>query len=61
MLSKEEERNELVALGYKNVKEFKEGKMGWMAAGYKLEGTNPDEPFPPAPPGQAQAASLNPR
>jgi hypothetical protein len=35
-------------MGYSNVREFKQGKMGWIAAGYNVEGTDPDQPFPSA-------------
>ncbi len=36
---------ELMALGYKNVSNYQEGRQDWMKAGLPLEGTAPYEPI----------------
>src|SRR2546430_3430625 len=37
----------LTALGYNNVLELKEGKAGWIEAGYPVMQSEPDQPVPP--------------
>ena len=37
---------ELAALGYKNVREYVEGKQDWIQAGMPAEGEHPREPIP---------------
>ena len=37
---------ELAALGYKNVREYVEGKQVWIQAGMTAEGEHPREPIP---------------
>ena len=37
---------ELAALGYKNVREYAEGKQDWLQAGLPPEGEHPREPVP---------------
>jgi hypothetical protein len=36
----------LAALGYKNVREYVEGKQDWIQAGLPAEGENPRDPIP---------------
>jgi len=34
-------------MGYRNVREYAEGKQDWLAAGLPAEGTHPREPVAP--------------
>ncbi len=38
---------DLAALGYRDVREYKAGKVDWIDAGLPTEGTHPREPLPP--------------
>ncbi|HWC17545.1 MAG TPA: rhodanese-like domain-containing protein [Terriglobales bacterium] len=37
---------ELIAIGYKKIRNYQEGRQDWMKAGLPLEGTAPYEPIP---------------
>jgi len=40
----EQVARELIAMGYKHVRNYEEGKQDWVKAGFPLEGEAPDEP-----------------
>src|SRR5215469_2270412 len=40
----EQVARELIAMGYKHVRNYEEGKQDWVKAGFRLEGEAPNEP-----------------
>jgi rhodanese-related sulfurtransferase len=40
----EQVARELIAIGYRNVRNYEEGKQDWVKGGLRLEGETPDEP-----------------